>query len=207
MRQFKDAISITIAIIIVVTVGFVQEQRSEKTIKIKKSWSLPSVSALGTGRKRHLSRDISFPEISCSSKRGIEFPLKFDSSRPSTQRSSLTGEREPSQQLSVALPQRENYVNSDLSSIAFMGTMCHGVLRALGGDGPGHRREDPVRTGLANDVGGGVAADTTTGQVFQMMEDLLFQTKPPKQARNLCYLTLYCVTSISKNQRRIKVQS
>lgn len=32
MQQFDDAISITIAVIIVVTVGFVQEYRSEKTL-------------------------------------------------------------------------------------------------------------------------------------------------------------------------------
>lgn len=32
MRQFDDAVSITAAIVIVVTVGFVQEYRSEKTL-------------------------------------------------------------------------------------------------------------------------------------------------------------------------------
>lgn len=31
-RQFDDAVSITVAVIIVVTVGFVQEYRSEKTL-------------------------------------------------------------------------------------------------------------------------------------------------------------------------------
>jgi Ca2+-transporting ATPase len=33
MKQFDDAVSITIAVIIVVTVGFVQEYRSEKTLE------------------------------------------------------------------------------------------------------------------------------------------------------------------------------
>ena len=33
MRQFDDAVSITFAIVIVVTVGFVQEYRSEKTLE------------------------------------------------------------------------------------------------------------------------------------------------------------------------------
>ncbi|PIO54143.1 hypothetical protein TELCIR_24500 [Teladorsagia circumcincta] len=33
MRQFDDAISITVAVVIVVTVGFVQEYRSEKTLE------------------------------------------------------------------------------------------------------------------------------------------------------------------------------
>ena len=37
MRQFDDAASITLAIVIVVTVGFIQEYRSEKTLeKLKK---------------------------------------------------------------------------------------------------------------------------------------------------------------------------
>lgn len=33
MRQFDDAVSITVAIIIVVTVAFVQEYRSEKSLQ------------------------------------------------------------------------------------------------------------------------------------------------------------------------------
>ena len=33
MKQFDDAISITIAVVIVVTVGFIQEYRSEKTLE------------------------------------------------------------------------------------------------------------------------------------------------------------------------------
>lgn len=33
MRRGEDAISITVAIVIVVTVGFVQEYRSEKTLE------------------------------------------------------------------------------------------------------------------------------------------------------------------------------
>lgn len=33
MKQFDDALSITIAVVIVVTVGFVQEYRSEKTLE------------------------------------------------------------------------------------------------------------------------------------------------------------------------------
>ena len=33
MRQFDDAISITVAIMIVVTVAFVQEYRSEKSLE------------------------------------------------------------------------------------------------------------------------------------------------------------------------------
>lgn len=37
LKQFDDALSITIAVVIVVTVGFVQEYRSEKTLeKLKK---------------------------------------------------------------------------------------------------------------------------------------------------------------------------
>ena len=37
MQQFDDAASITLAIVIVVTVGFVQEYRSEQTLeKLKK---------------------------------------------------------------------------------------------------------------------------------------------------------------------------
>lgn len=33
MKQFDDAVSITVAVVIVVTVGFVQEYRSEKTLE------------------------------------------------------------------------------------------------------------------------------------------------------------------------------
>lgn len=33
LRQFDDAISITVAVVIVVTVGFIQERRSENTLE------------------------------------------------------------------------------------------------------------------------------------------------------------------------------
>lgn len=33
MKQFDDALSITVAVVIVVTVGFIQEYRSEKTLE------------------------------------------------------------------------------------------------------------------------------------------------------------------------------
>ena len=49
MQQFDDACSITVAIIIVVTVGFVQEYRSEKTLEKMGSLLPPTCHVLRDG--------------------------------------------------------------------------------------------------------------------------------------------------------------
>ena len=54
MRQIDDAISITVAIIIVVTVGFVQEYRSEKTLERLGALLPPSCNVLRDGIVQHV---------------------------------------------------------------------------------------------------------------------------------------------------------
>ena len=63
----------------------------------------------------------------------------------------MTGEGELSHKSSSALPKRENYVNSDLANIAFMGTMVCA----------GHGAGIVVATG----------EKTQFGQVFLMMSE------------------------------------
>ena len=51
MRQFDDAASITLAIVIVVTVGFIQEYRSEKTLEKLKKLVPPVCICIRDGRR------------------------------------------------------------------------------------------------------------------------------------------------------------
>ena len=51
MRQFDDAASITLAIVIVVTVGFIQEYRSEKTLEKLKKLVPPVCVCIRDGRQ------------------------------------------------------------------------------------------------------------------------------------------------------------
>lgn len=154
MRQFDDAVSITVAIIIVVTVGFVQEYRSEKTLEKLKKLVPPVCLCLRNGRKETFEARYLVPGDLVFVETGDRVPADIrlvEAVDLSIDESSLTGEGEPSHKSSAALPKRENYVNSDLSNIAFMGTMVCA----------GHGAGLVVATG----------EKTQFGQVFLMMSE------------------------------------
>ncbi|KAJ4919811.1 hypothetical protein JOQ06_029478, partial [Pogonophryne albipinna] len=104
MRQFDDAISITVAIIIVVTVAFVQEYRSEKSLEELGKLVPPECHCIREGNLEHrLARELVPGDTVCLS----------------------VGERVPADLRLSTLPQPASS-NGDIASrsnIAFMGTL------------------------------------------------------------------------------------
>ncbi|XP_015281313.1 PREDICTED: calcium-transporting ATPase type 2C member 1 [Gekko japonicus] len=104
MHQFDDAVSITVAILIVVTVAFVQEYRSEKSLEELSKLVPPGCHCVREGRVEHtLARDLAVD-------------LSIDES-------SLTGETTPCSKCTSPQPAATNGDLTSRSNIAFMGTL------------------------------------------------------------------------------------
>ncbi|XP_053530776.1 calcium-transporting ATPase type 2C member 1 isoform X2 [Ictalurus punctatus] len=133
MRQFDDAVSITVAIIIVVTVAFVQEYRSEKSLEELGKLVPPECHCVREGRLDHmLARELVPGDTVCLSV-GERVPADlrlFESVDLSVDESSLTGETTPCSKTVAPQP-----VSGDLTSrsnIAFMGTLvCSGKAKGI----------------------------------------------------------------------------
>ncbi|KAF3838989.1 hypothetical protein F7725_017706 [Dissostichus mawsoni] len=99
MRQFDDAISITVAIIIVVTVAFVQEYRSEKSLEELGKLVLSECHASGRGTWSTVWPESWFLEtrVSVGGGEGPCRPAPGEATDLCVDESSLTGERLPAQ--------------------------------------------------------------------------------------------------------------
>ncbi|XP_038566270.1 calcium-transporting ATPase type 2C member 1 isoform X2 [Micropterus salmoides] len=152
MRQFDDAISITVAIIIVVTVAFVQEYRSEKSLEELGKLVPPECHCVRDGNLEHLlARELVPGDTVCLSV-GERVPADlrlFESTDLCVDESSLTGETTPSSK-STLHQQASNGDISSLSNIAFMGTL--------------------VRCGRAKGIVIGTGENSEFGEVFKMMQ-------------------------------------
>ncbi|PIC54293.1 hypothetical protein B9Z55_003601 [Caenorhabditis nigoni] len=138
MKQYDDAISITVAVVIVVTVGFVQEYRSEKTLEQLTKLVPPTCHVLRDGKEAMmLARELvpgdvvllnTGDRIPSDLRIAESFSLQIDES-------SLTGETEPKHKETRAVPQATLGTGSDvehLTCIAFMGTLvCAGRGRGI----------------------------------------------------------------------------
>uniref|UniRef100_A0A673JI13 Calcium-transporting ATPase n=1 Tax=Sinocyclocheilus rhinocerous TaxID=307959 RepID=A0A673JI13_9TELE len=126
MRQFDDAVSITVAIIIVVTVAFVQEYRSEKSLEELGKLVPPECHCVREGRLEHLlARELVPGDTVCLSV-GERVPADlrlFEAVDLSVDESSLTGETSPSTKTSAHQPAATNGDITSRSNIAFMGTL------------------------------------------------------------------------------------
>lgn len=152
MRQFDDAISISAAIIIVVTVAFVQEYRSEKSLEALTKLVPPKCHCIREGKlETFLAREL-VPGDVVLLNIGDRVPADirlFEANDLSIDESSFTGEPEP------VLKTRET-LNSKVSAIihlrnmAFMGTL--------------------VRCGNGKGIVVGTAENSEFGEVFKMME-------------------------------------
>lgn len=152
MRQFDDAVSITVAIVIVVTVAFVQEYRSEKSLEELSKLVPPECHCVREGKLEHtLARDLVPGDTVCLSV-GDRVPADlrlFEAVDLSVDESSLTGETAPCSKVTAPQPA----ANGDLASrsnIAFMGTL--------------------VRCGKAKGIVIGTGENSEFGEVFKMMQ-------------------------------------
>ncbi|KAL6109921.1 atp2c1 [Pungitius sinensis] len=152
MHQFDDAISITVAIIIVVTVAFVQEYRSEKSLEELGKLVPPECHCLREGNLQHLlARDLVPGDTVCLSV-GERVPADLrlvEATDLSVDESSLTGETSPCSKSCVHQLSSNGDITSR-SNVAFMGTL--------------------VRCGRAKGIVIGTGENSEFGEVFKMMQ-------------------------------------
>ncbi|KAM9288204.1 calcium-transporting ATPase type 2C member 1 isoform 5-T5 [Cariama cristata] len=153
MHQFDDAVSITVAILIVVTVAFVQEYRSEKSLEELSKLVPPECHCVREGRVEHtLARDLVPGDTVCLSV-GDRVPADlrlFEAVDLSVDESSLTGETAPCSKSTAPQPAATNGDLTSRSNIAFMGTL--------------------VRCGKAKGIVIGTGENSEFGEVFKMMQ-------------------------------------
>lgn len=154
MKQFDDAVSITVAIIIVVTVAFVQEYRSEKSLEELKKLVPPECHCLREGRvETFLARDLVPGDIVYLNV-GDRVPADcrlYEAIDLSIDESSFTGETEPSRKsIEPILTHGNNRDHTNMKNISFMGTLVR----------CGHGKGIVVSTGENSEF----------GEVFKMMQ-------------------------------------
>ncbi|CAH2283013.1 calcium-transporting ATPase type 2C member 1 isoform X1 [Pelobates cultripes] len=153
MHQFDDAVSITVAILIVVTVAFVQEYRSEKSLEELSKLVPPECHCIREGRMEHtLARELVPGDTVCLTV-GDRVPADlrlFEAMDLSIDESSLTGETAPCSKLTAPQPSATNGDLTSRSNIAFMGTL--------------------VRCGKAKGIVIGTGENSEFGEVFKMMQ-------------------------------------
>ncbi|XP_064467366.1 calcium-transporting ATPase type 2C member 1-like isoform X2 [Ornithodoros turicata] len=125
MQQYDDAFSITAAIIIVVTVAFVQEYRSEKSLEELNKLVPPACHCLREGQaETFLARNLVPGDIVILNV-GDRVPADlrlFSACDLMIDESSFTGETEPAAKITTPLEKTGNGVASK-HNIAFMGTL------------------------------------------------------------------------------------
>uniref|UniRef100_A0A8R1XQX7 Calcium-transporting ATPase n=4 Tax=Onchocerca TaxID=6281 RepID=A0A8R1XQX7_ONCVO len=152
MGRGEDAISITVAIVIVVTVGFVQEYRSEKTLEQLNKLVPPMCHTIRDGREmQFLARELvpgdivllNVGDLIPADLRLIEaYDLQVDES-------SFTGELEPRHKYVRPLAAGSGTFDH-VDNVAYMGTLVRG----------GHGKGIVIGTG----------SHTRFGEVFKMMQ-------------------------------------
>ncbi|CAF0885893.1 unnamed protein product [Adineta ricciae] len=160
MRQYDDALSITIAIIIVVTVAFIQENRAEKEIEALRRLVPPKCVCIRDGKSQHIyARDL-VPGDLCILEIGDRVPADLrltEANEMSVDESSFTGETKPSNKSvePISFNSRQTSI-SDRRNITFMGTH--------------------VLSGNAKGIVICTGENSEFGKVFQMMQ----QQEAPK---------------------------
>ncbi|XP_007937398.1 calcium-transporting ATPase type 2C member 2 [Orycteropus afer afer] len=151
IREYEDAVSITMAVLIVVTVAFIQEYRSEKSLEELTKLVPPECNCIREGKLQHLlARDLVPGDIVALSI-GDRVPADIRLTEVTdllVDESSFTGEAEPCSKTDSALPGGGDL--SMLSNIAFMGTL--------------------VQYGKGQGVVIGTGERSQFGEVFKMMQ-------------------------------------
>ena len=160
MGNIDDAVSITLAIVIVVTVGFVQELRSEKSLEALNKLVPQECHLVRCGRDSHVLASVLVPGDLVRFRIGDRIPADLrivEAVDLSIDESNLTGETEPVQKSTkeVTCPDASDGQNipiADRSCIAHMGTL--------------------VKEGHGKGIVVGTGTNTSFGAVFQMMSDI-----------------------------------
>lgn len=196
MGNIDDSISIALAIIIVVTVGFVQEYKSEKSLEALNKLVPAECHLIRSGQLSHVLASNLVPGDVVEFKVGDRIPADLrvlESTDLSIDESNLTGENEPVHKSNIAVdPVSYSEIPGgiipvgDRSCVAYMGTLVR----------EGHGRGVVVATGKS----------TVFGSVFEMMNNIdkpktPLQTAMDKLGQDLSYMSfaligLICLVGI-----------
>lgn len=155
MKQYDDALSITIAIIIVVTVAFIQENRAEKEIEALKKLVPPKCNCIREGKTQQIFAKDLVPGDLCILDIGDRVPADLrliETNDISVDESSFTGETKPSVKTiePIDFGSRQTSI-SDRKNIVFMGTH--------------------VLSGNAKGIVICTGENSEFGKIFQMMQE------------------------------------
>ncbi|CAE6396398.1 hypothetical protein ACGC1H_005329 [Rhizoctonia solani] len=162
LGNFDDAVSITVAILIVVTVGYVQERRSEESLSALNKLVPHHCHIIRDGQQVHLLANELVPGDLVTFQVGDRIPADIrllTSLDLEIDESSLTGETHPARKSTAACPPRAPL--GERTSIAFMGTL--------------------VRNGRGTGIVVSTGAATEFGSVFSLMQSVE-EKRTPLQA-------------------------
>ncbi|XP_019391494.1 PREDICTED: calcium-transporting ATPase type 2C member 2 isoform X2 [Crocodylus porosus] len=150
-KEYEDAVSIAMAVLIVVTVAFIQEYRSEKSLEELNKLVPPECNCIREGKLHHLlARELVPGDIVCLSV-GDRVPADLrliEVTDLLVDESSFTGEAEPCSKTDGTLVEAGDITT--LSNVVFMGTL--------------------VRYGTGKGVVIGTGKNSQFGEVFKMMQ-------------------------------------
>ncbi|ODV96458.1 hypothetical protein PACTADRAFT_75580 [Pachysolen tannophilus NRRL Y-2460] len=155
MGNIDDAISITVAVFIVVTVGFVQEYRSEKSLDALTKLVPAEAHLTRNGLTETVLASMLVPGDLVHFSVGDRVPADVrlvEAVHLAIDESNLTGELNPVHKSVEPLDENKGNSISDRASIAFMGTL--------------------VRDGHGTGIVIGTGHNTAFGQVFEMLSDI-----------------------------------
>ncbi|CAE6464561.1 unnamed protein product [Rhizoctonia solani] len=153
LGNFDDAVSITMAILIVVTVGYVQERRSEESLAALNKLVPHHCHIIRDGQQVHLLANELVPGDLVTFQVGDRIPADIrilTSLELEIDESSLTGETHPARKSIAACPPRAAL--GERTSIAFMGTL--------------------VRNGRGTGIVISTGTATEFGSVFSLMQSV-----------------------------------
>jgi P-type Ca2+ transporter type 2C len=160
-KQYEDALSIAAAVVIVATVGFIQEYRSEQSLEALATLVPPYCHVIRNKKLDYLLAENLVPGDIIRLKAGDRIPadcrvlhcLDF-----SVDESSLTGEQEPKEKTAESLDIPDNALITSKRNIVFMGTL--------------------VLTGSCTAVVYATSLETEFGKTFQDMKEVEVRKTP-----------------------------
>eukprot|EP01135_Chromosphaera_perkinsii_P007836 Nk52_evm28s1020 gene=Nk52_evmTU28s1020 len=157
MKQYDDAISISIAVVIVVTVAFIQEYRSEQALQELKKLVPHRCHCLRNGKVQDINaRELVEGDVIILSV-GDRVPADcrlIEAVELEIDEASLTGESHPASKntATIQTPHSQELALAERFNIAFMGTL--------------------VRHGRGKGVVVGIGENSEFGDIFHMMQDV-----------------------------------
>uniref|UniRef100_A0A8C8S124 Calcium-transporting ATPase n=1 Tax=Pelusios castaneus TaxID=367368 RepID=A0A8C8S124_9SAUR len=152
IKEYEDAVSIAVAVLIVVTVAFIQEYRSEKSLEELNKLVPPECNCIRDGKLQHLlARELVPGDLVCLST-GDRVPADIrliEVTDLLVDESSFTGEAEPCDKTDEPLLEAGDLTT--LSNIAFMGTL--------------------VQYGKGKGIVIGTGENSQFGEVFKLMQE------------------------------------